>query len=336
MTTDIPFPAQAGDPLDLAGFLQAVAQSPLVSWQDQFDQLIQKALAPGKHGDLDRWIQALQALPDIAISTVALDQDTVTAGLHGDCDDVTRMALTDALQGLHPWRKGPFEIAGVKIDTEWRSDWKWQRVAPHLAPLAGRCVLDVGCGSGYHLWRMAGEGARFVLGIDPSLLFLCQFHALRRYLGPQNAYFLPVGIEDLPPDMGAFDTVFSMGVLYHRRSPIEHLMELKGQLRSGGQLVLETLVVDGDVHTTLVPEGRYARMGNVWFIPSVDMLLLWMRKLGFKNPRVVDVAATSREEQRTTSWMRFQSLADFLDPQDPSLTIEGYPAPKRAVVIAEN
>lgn len=323
------------DVLDATPFLQALAQSPLSPWQDTFAQLMQQALAPGKHGDLARWCDALRALPDIPVSRVVLDQDTVTAGLPGDCSDAVRQQLTDALQGLHPWRKGPFEIAGVHIDTEWRSDWKWQRVRPHLAPLKDRCVLDVGCGSGYHLWRMAGEGARYVLGIDPSLLFLCQFYAIRRYLGQHSAHFLPVGIEALPPDMEVFDTVFSMGVLYHRRSPIEHLMELKGQLRAGGQLVLETLIIDGDVNSVLVPEGRYARMGNVWFIPSVEMLLLWMRKLGFKNPRAVDVAVTTLEEQRTTEWMRFQSLSEFLDPHDRTRTCEGYPAPKRVVVIAE-
>lgn len=323
------------DVLDATPFLQGLAQSPLAPWQDTFAQLMQQALAPGKHGDLERWCDALRALPDIPVSHVLLDQDTVTAGTPGDCDDVVRQQLTDALQGLHPWRKGPFEIAGVHIDTEWRSDWKWQRVRPHIAPLKDRCVLDVGCGSGYHLWRMAGEGARYVLGIDPSLLFLCQFYAIRRYLGQHSAHFLPVGVEALPPDMGVFDTVFSMGVLYHRRSPIEHLMELKGQLRAGGQLVLETLIIDGDVHSVLVPEGRYARMGNVWFIPSVEMLLLWMRKLGFRNPRAVDVAVTTLEEQRTTAWMRFQSLSEFLDPHDRTRTCEGYPAPQRVVVVAE-
>lgn len=323
------------DPLDATPFLQALAQSPLARWQEDFAQLMQQALEPGKHGDLARWCAALNALPDIPVSLVAFNQDTVTAGVPGDCDDATRATLEAALQGLHPWRKGPFSIAGVTIDTEWRSDWKWQRVYPHIAPLQGRCVLDVGCGSGYHLWRMAGEGARYVLGIDPSLLFLCQFYALRRYLGQRSAHFLPVGIEALPANMGVFDTVFSMGVLYHRRSPLDHLLELKGQLRSGGQLVLETLVIDGDEQATLVPEGRYARMGNVWFIPSVPLLLLWMRKLAFKNPRVVDVAVTTIEEQRMTPWMRFQSLADFLDPQDATRTLEGYPAPKRAVVVAE-
>ncbi|MEW8068099.1 MAG: DUF1698 domain-containing protein, partial [Candidatus Thiodiazotropha endolucinida] len=43
---------------------------------------------------------------------------------------------------------------------------------------------------------------------------------------------------------------------------------------------------------------------------------------------------TTIEEQRATEWMRFESLADYLDPADRSLTIEGYPAPRRAVFVA--
>jgi tRNA (mo5U34)-methyltransferase len=125
-----------------------------------------------------------------------------------------------------------------------------------------------------------------------------------------------------------------MGVLYHRRSPIGHLMELQDCLSPGGQLVLETLVIDGGPADCLVPAGRYARMGNVWFIPSSDMLLLWLEKLGFKKPRLVDVTTTTTGEQRATDWMQFHSLANFLDPDDAGKTIEGYPAPRRAIVTA--
>ena len=130
------------------------------------------------------------------------------------------------------------------------------------------------------------------------------------------------------------DTVFSMGVLYHRRSPFEHLGELLDALRRGGELVLETLVVEGDAERVLVPADRYAMMRNVWFIPSPAAMLGWLRRAGFREARLVDVAATTTQEQRRTPWMRFESLADFLDPADPRLTREGYPAPLRAVFIA--
>ena len=145
---------------------------------------------------------------------------------------------------------------------------------------------------------------------------------------------LPVAMEQVPPKLQVFDTVFSMGVLYHRRSPLDHLQELKDCLRPGGQLVLETLVIEGDLGDTLLPEGRYARMGNVWFLPSCDTLLSWLKKLGFVDQQLIDVSVTTTKEQRTTEWMTFHSLANFLDPDDANFSVEGYPAPCRAIVTA--
>ena len=89
----------------------------------------------------------------------------------------------------------------------------------------------------------------------------------------QRAHLLPLGIQELP-DLRAFDTVFSMGVLYHRKSPIEHIEQLRNQLKDDGELVLETLVVDGDENQVLMPSDRYGKMRNVWFLPSSAALTL--------------------------------------------------------------
>ncbi|WP_290518610.1 tRNA 5-methoxyuridine(34)/uridine 5-oxyacetic acid(34) synthase CmoB [Alcanivorax sp.] len=292
--------------------------------------LSRERLVDRPHGDLPRWLAALEALP-AGPAECALDQDTLTIGGAGEQDEET---VKQALQGLIPWRKGPFAFFGVPVETEWRSDWKWQRVAPHLSPLAGRRILDVGCGSGYHCWRMAAAGASAVVGIDPTILFLVQYLAVRRFAPELPVWFLPLRMEELPAEGGQFDTVFSMGVLYHRRSPLDHLLELKGALCAGGELVLETLVVEGDERTVLMPEDRYAVMRNVFFLPSVAMLTRWLERCGFVDVRCVDESNTTVQEQRSTDWMRFQSLPDFLDPDDHRLTREGYPAPRRAVLVA--
>lgn len=295
--------------------------------------LCRERLLRKPHGDLSRWMRALMALPACDAQVLA-DQDTVTIRA-GDAAAVPRPQVTDALRGLMPWRKGPFNFFDVTIDTEWRSDWKWQRVAPHLAPLDGRDVLDVGCGSGYHCWRMKGAGAASVLGIDPTPLFFVQYLAVQRYWPGSQVWHMPLRMEELPAGLGCFDTVFSMGVLYHRRSPLDHLLELKAALKPGGQLVLETLVVAGDEQQLLFPQDRYSAMRNVYFLPSSAMLLIWLQRCGFVNARCVDESNTTIDEQRQTEWMQFQSLPDFLDPEDASRTREGYPAPRRAVVIAE-
>ena len=76
-------------------------------------------------------------------------------------------------------------------------------------------------------------------------------------------------------------------------------------------------------------------MPNVWFLPSCATLQSWLQKSGFKKIRLADVNQTTTEEQRSTEWMNFESLGQALDADNPALTIEGYPAPKRAVFIAE-
>jgi tRNA (mo5U34)-methyltransferase len=184
---------------------------------------------------------------------------------------------------------------------------------------------------------MLGENAKLVIGIDPSQKFLMQFQVMKHYTGSLPVHLLPIGIEYMPESLGkqGFDTVFSMGVLYHRRSPIEHLIHLKNLLRPGGQLVLETLVVDGDEQSVFLPPGRYAQMRNVWFLPSTKALESWLTRCGFNHVRTVDINQTSVEEQRPTEWMTWHSLKDFLDPHDQNLTIEGHPAPTRAIVLAE-
>jgi tRNA (mo5U34)-methyltransferase len=320
--------------MNYQALLAYLPESPLAQWAEILPKQIQDGLCEKRYGDLSAWKQTLSSLPILKSSSNNF-VDKVEIGNPTDCNQDLRADLLKKLQALIPWRKGPYWVHGIPIDTEWRSDWKWDRVLPHITPLKNRLVLDVGCGNGYHCWRMLGAGAERVIGIDPSPRFIVQFHAIKHFAGDYPIDVLPLGIEDLPPKLEAFDTVFSMGVFYHRKSPMDHLRELKEALRPGGQLVLETLVIQGELNDVLVPEGRYAMMNNVWFLPSCDTMLSWLRKMGFNNPRVVDIKKTSIEEQRSTEWMRFHSLPEFLDPHNDELTIEGHPAPIRAVFVAE-
>jgi tRNA (mo5U34)-methyltransferase len=313
-------------------FYAAIAKTPLSHWLETLPAQLSTWQKEAQHGDWPKWEKVLKNLPTTNTSHINIT-DKVEFGLADELSDGHKTQLAHLLKRMMPWRKGPFNLHGINIDTEWRSDWKWDRLLPHISDLTNRTVLDIGCGSGYHLWRMRGAGAEFVVGIDPSDLFLSQFQAIKHFNPDPNVHLLPLGVEQLP-ELNAFDTVFSMGVLYHRRSPIDFLSQLKAQLKPGGELILETLVVEGDVNTVLVPTDRYAKMRNVWFIPSTEALVLWMQRVGFKNVRVVDNDHTSLDEQRKTDWMTTESLADFLDPNDPNKTIEGYPAPLRAIIIA--
>ena len=273
-------------------------------------QLVHERLTQSYHGDFKRWSEAVASLPH-QIDTQNLDE------------------VTETLKALHPWRKGPFHIGALHLNTEWRSDWKWDRLSPHIS-FDGHSVLDIGSGNGYFGHRMIEAGAIQVIGVDPSILFCMQHQAIQHFLNTPNHWVLPLKGEEIPPSP-QFDSVLSMGVIYHRRDYTEHVAQVAALTKTAGQAILESLITPEQ--NGFKPEGRYARMRNVWWIPSTAELVKWMTEAGFKDVAVVDVTTTSTEEQRSTDWMHFESLAQSLDPDNPDLTVEGYPAPIRAIVI---
>ena len=294
-----------------ASLWRTLAGIGLGDWRAVLEPRLAERLSPAAHGDMPAWLEALRGLP----AATAADS-------------------RDRLQRLAPWRKGPFRLDGIEIDAEWRSDLKWARLSGEIAPLAGRRVLDVGCGNGWYALRMCEAGAAVVIGIDPTLLYVVQFLAVSRFVDPGCAFVLPLRLEELPRESHAFDTTFSMGVLYHQRSPLDHLRDLRGTLRRGGQLVLETIVLPGEESCARTPAGRYARMRNVWLLPTLAELRTWLERTGFRDVDVIHTAVTTTDEQRSTEWMPFESLADALDPARPGRTVEGWPAPRRAIVLA--
>ncbi|WPL15882.1 tRNA (mo5U34)-methyltransferase [Thiorhodovibrio winogradskyi] len=318
-----------------APFFAHWQQSGAAAWLPRLRALTQARLQAPRHGDWARWMSLLARLPDIQAHERSFAQPCVGVTSAQPLDAPAHGELRAALMGLHPWRKGPFCLHGVMIDAEWRSDWKWARAAQALGDLDNAMVLDLGCGNGYYGYRALGAGARLVLGIDPGLRFVAQFLAVNHFLRSDRLAVLPLADEDLADQAASVDLLLSMGVLYHRRDPLRHLKILRPLLQSGGRLLLETLVLDVSGDALLEPTGRYAQMRNVYAIPSMTRLQAWLRAAGFRQIELVDLTVTTSAEQRGTDWMRFQSLADFLDPTDLGRTCEGYPAPVRAMLIAQ-
>ncbi|MBQ76145.1 MAG: tRNA 5-methoxyuridine(34)/uridine 5-oxyacetic acid(34) synthase CmoB [Gammaproteobacteria bacterium] len=319
--------------ISFEAFFSATRQTALAEHHTALRAALVDHYENDEHGRSEAWDAALAGMPATEVTEYTLSEGCISLTRPGSLDLDIEL-FTAQLKTFMPWRKGPWRILGVPIETEWRSDWKWDRLEPHISPLNGRNVLDIGTGNGYFLYRMLGNGAALAMGADPTRLFLYQFQLVQNLLPANNAHLLPLRGEHLPA-FNYFDTVFSLGVLYHRRSPIDHISELLSFARDGGEIVLETLTVPGDESTILVPENRYAKMSNVWFLPSTEALENLLRRVGLENVRTVDVNITSPEEQKATDWMAFQSLTDFLDPSDHSLTVEGYPAPRRAIVIGD-
>lgn len=321
--------------MDYEKLLETLHENSMSGWSSLLDKQLPEFFTSNNHGDYPKWASVIDNLPSIPVSTFDLNSESIIIGSDTDCTDQQRQLIKKQLKALMPWRKGPFNIFGVFIDTEWLSNIKWARLKDHIQPLDNRMVLDIGCGNGYYGWRMLGCNARYVVGMDPTLLFYMQFSAVKKYMPDFDIDIIPLGIQALPDISLNFDTVFSMGVIYHRRDPIEHLTRLMKCLKSGGELVLETLVIESDQMDVLIPDGRYAKMNNVWSIPSTALLIYWANDAGFRHARIIDVTRTTSDEQRVTEWMQFESFSDFLDKQDENKTIEGYPAPTRAILLAE-
>lgn len=299
--------------IDLPALWQCLDELKLGSWREELEPLIRRRSSDGAHGDFGKWREVLEKL-------AAEPADTAVR--------------CELLLGLSPWRKGPFELDGITVDAEWRSDLKWGRIEAGIESLDGRAVLDVGCGNGYYAMRMHEQGARMVIGVDPTILYVMQFIAVQQFRRTPSVFVLPLRLDELPASPQRFDTTFSMGVLYHQRSPLEHLRQLRDTLRRGGQLVLETIYVPGEESYACTPADRYARMRNVWLLPTIAELTTWLARTGFREIEVVNKARTTIDEQRSTSWMTFESLAEALKPGDPDWTVEGWPAPRRVVVVA--
>ena len=318
---------------DFEKFYKCLTRCGLGKWNEKFEIIIEKAVNK-PDGNLPSWMQTLSELPDIETEggICIKDNALVTAKARKNIPSEKLIELKSSLKKLCPWRKGPFDLCGVEIDAEWRADIKWNYLIDGISDLKDKVVLDLGCSNGYYMFRIAEHNPAMVVGIDPSRICWMQFEALQKYLKYPNVFYLPIGFEDMPENCEIFDTIFAMGILYHRKAPFDFLRTLKYMLKPGGELVLETITVEGDERTVLVPEDRYAGMKNVWFFPSDNALVVWLKKAGFNNIKIVNKYATTIEEQRQTQWITTETLKNWLDPNDPSKTIEGLPAPIRTII----
>jgi tRNA (mo5U34)-methyltransferase len=285
-------------------------------------------------GNFLKFGQIVASMKEHQVSKVQPDSRAVIVGDAGDIGSEAQAYLYKQLVELCPWRKGPFNFFGIHIDSEWQSWMKWDRVLPHISPLKGRKILDIGASNGYYMFRAAAHNPLMVLGIEPQSLFYFQYLAVQKYLKLPNIFCLPITYEEFPDIGPYFDTVFLMGILYHRPSPIQFLQKIRENMKNNAELVVENLVLNCRDNMCLFPMNRYAKMRNIYFIPDLSVMESWLSRAGFNNIRCVDVKKTSLEEQRKTGWIQTESLNDFLDPGNPDKTVEGYPAPVRAVFIA--
>ncbi|WP_373002911.1 tRNA 5-methoxyuridine(34)/uridine 5-oxyacetic acid(34) synthase CmoB [Sulfurimonas sp.] len=242
----------------------------------------------------------------------------------------TTQNIEDVARIMMPWRKGPFEISECYIDTEWKSNIKYNLLRKHFN-LKDKRVADIGCNNGYYLFRMQEDEPKSLVGFDPSPLYKTQFDFVNHFVKSDIVYEL-LGVEHLEFYEEKFDTIFCLGVLYHRSDPVSMLKSLFRGLEKQGEVILDTFYIDGDDEMALCPESSYSKIPNIYFVPTIPALKNWCLRAGFSSFEVLETSTTDSDEQRKTSWIEGQSLEDFLDPEDSTKTVEGYPAPKRVYV----
>jgi len=274
--------------------------------------------------------EAIKALPEYSNVEVMLG-DRVEVQIENLSDEEAEQIKQTALL-MKPWRKGPFQFNELFIDSEWQSQIKYNLLEPHF-DLKDKIVGDIGCNNGYYLFRMLSQEPKKLIGFDPSAIYYSQFQFLNHFIKSDIVYEL-LGVEHVEFYEHKFDTLFCLGVLYHRSDPVAMLKSLFKGLNKGGELILDTFMIDGEEEMCLTPKDRYSKIPNIYFVPTVNALKNWCYRVGFETVEVLETMKTELNEQRKTEWIDTQSLEDFLDPNDPTKTVEGYPAPKRVYIKA--
>jgi len=279
--------------------------------------------------NLQEYNDALKSLPTFKSKNINLASDQIKIGDESEFTSEQKAAFETAVKTFIPWKKGPFDFFGHKIDSEWRSDLKWNRIKENIGSLKGQKIADIGCNNGYFMFRMAAENPELVIGLEPYAKNYLNFKFIQNFEQIESLYFELLGTEHIHHYPKFFDKVFCLGILYHQTDPVQTLRKIFQSLKPSGELIIDCQGIAGEDPVALVPEGRYAQARGIWYMPTLSCLKNWMRRAQFRDIECFFDEKLSVDEQRTTKWAPIKSLKDFLDPNDPNKTIEGYPAPRR-------
>jgi len=281
-----------------------------------------------------RYRHPFESIKDIRASYLDFTGDVVKIGRREELGGDELENVYEVMRNFMPWRKGPFDLFGITIDAEWRSERKWNRLRAALPDLKDKVVADIGSNNGYYLFRMAAHEPKLALGFEPHLHHHFTFKTLNSLAGQGNLKSEMLGVEQIGLFENCFDVIFMMGILYHRISPIEVLRETLKALHPGGTLIIESQAIPGDEPVALFPEKTYAKVPGTYFVPTGACLINWLTRTGFVDVELFCSHPMDSNEQRRTDWMDFESYDDFIDRTDSALTVEGYPAPIRVFIKA--
>ena len=243
--------------------------------------------------------------------------------------------IESILRNFIPWKKGPWNLFDIQIDSEWRSNVKWERIEKKMSPLKGKRVADIGCNNGYFMFRMLAHNPDLVIGFEPYIKNFFMFNIIQNYVKAPELHFELLGVENLNLYPKFFDTIFCLGILYHHTDPVNILRKMYGALRKGGEIYIDCQGIPGEDPIALMPKKRYTNAKGFWWLPTKSCLENWLSRTQFREIEFFFEQPLKSDEQRSTAWSPHSSLIDFLDPTDNSKTLEGYPAPWRYYLKAK-
>ena len=97
--------------------------------------------------------EMLDNLPQFEIKNIEFGN---SIKIEGEFDN---KLIYETAKKLMPWRKGPFQIGDIFIDSEWQSFIKYNLLESHFN-LENKIVADVGCNNGYYMFRMLSQNPK--------------------------------------------------------------------------------------------------------------------------------------------------------------------------------
>ena len=240
--------------------------------------------------------------------------------------ELAQAKINKIIEQLTPWRLGDYLIFNNLIKSEWNCDFRWKLIDKYIPFLNNKKVADIGANNGYFSFRLLEFNPSQLLCFEPNDLYNLQLYFIASLLKNNSIKIIKNGVENLINYDSSFDFILFMGVLYHRENPIETLKNIYFALKANGVAIVESICIEGDSDLVLFPYKSYAKMKNIWYIPSESVLKYWCEIAGFRYIQKIFNYYVTEDHQKKSEHSPNESLSDFLS-EDGLKTVEGYPPP---------
>jgi tRNA (mo5U34)-methyltransferase len=193
-------------------------------------------------------------------------------------------------------------------------------------------ALDLACHQGWFTQHLGARGCRRVLGVDTRPAHVADARLMSQALGRTNVSFRTADVTRLEPaELGSFDVVLVLGLIYHLDNPIAALRLARAVTR--GACLVETQVapnLQGAIDWgcsrarkefpgtfAVIDESDEVAAGNpeanvttISLVPSLETLLFVLRAVGFSRVEVVSPPPGAYEQLASGQRVMVAAFAD--------------------------